>query len=166
MEINFKFLTAILVIVLIGLFVYNLGNSSADSLTGNVIAEKSVLKDGFQEINMDVSNSGYSPKSFILKKGIPVKWSVNVKQLTGCNSELIVNDYKIDKNLQQGINTIEFTPDNNGVVTFSCRMGMLRGSFIVTESGTASQEQIAAAVPKAGGSCGAGSGGCGCGGAR
>ncbi len=42
---------------------------------------------------------------------------------------------------------------------------MLRGSFIVTETGTASQEQVKAATPPKGMQCGGGSGGgCGCGG--
>ena len=114
---------------------------------------------------MDVDASGYSPSSFVLKKGVPVKWNVNVKQLTGCNSELVLNDYGIDENLKSGLNVIEFTPDKSGTIRFSCGMGMIRGSFIVTDTGTASKEQVKSATPKSGGSCsmGSGGGGCGCG---
>lgn len=120
---------------------------------------------GIQEINMDVGASGYSPNSFVLKKGVPVKWNVNVKQLTGCNSELVSNEYKINARLKNGLNTFEFTPTKTGTVTFSCGMGMLRGSFIVTEDGTASNEQVKSATPPAGHTCGGGGGGCGgCGG--
>ncbi len=124
-----------------------------------------VIKNGVQEVNMDVGAGGYSPNSFVLKKGIPVKWNVNVKQLTGCNSELVSNEYNIDAKLKSGLNVFEFTPDKIGTFQFSCGMGMLKGSFIVTETGTASQEQVKANTPAAGMQCGGSSGGgCGCGG--
>ncbi|MEK6859744.1 MAG: sulfite exporter TauE/SafE family protein, partial [Nanoarchaeota archaeon] len=124
-----------------------------------------VLNNGIQEVNMNVDASGYSPNSFVLKKGVLVKWNVNVKQLTGCNSELILNQYGISKNLKQGLNVIEFTPDKDGTISFSCGMGMLRGSFIVTETGTATQQEVTAATPAKGMQCGgSGGGGCGCGG--
>ncbi len=125
-------------------------------------AGNSNIVNGVQEINMDVDASGYSPNSFVIKKGVPTKWNVNVKQLTGCNSELVVNDYNINKNLKQGLNIIEFTPDKTGTVRFSCGMGMLRGSFIVTDIGTATNEEIKAAAQPTGMQCGGGGGGCGC----
>ncbi|MDP2924806.1 MAG: sulfite exporter TauE/SafE family protein [Nanoarchaeota archaeon] len=169
-------ISAVIVLIL-GLIMLNRGLSMIGSpysfsavksrLTGNSIVggAGAVLTNGVQEVNMDVSGSGYSPNSFVIKKGVPVKWNVNVKQLTGCNQELVLNKYGIDKNLKQGLNVIEFTPDKEGTITFSCGMGMLKGSFIVTESGTASQEQVKAATPPKGMQCGGSSGGgCGCGG--
>jgi plastocyanin domain-containing protein len=124
---------------------------------------------------MEVTRSGWTPNSFSLKKGVPVKWLINVKELTGCNNEIIVRDYDLDIKLKQGLNTIEFTPDKIGTIRWSCWMGMIPGSFIVTEDGTATQSQITGAAVKSGGgscggscgspSCGAASGGgCGCGG--
>ncbi len=137
----------------------NINQASVGSNTGVTI------NNGIQEVNMDVGAGGYSPNSFVLKKGVPVKWNVNVKQLTGCNSELVMNDYNIDARLKQGINVFEFTPDKTGTIRFSCGMGMIRGSFIVTETGAASQEEIKANIPAAGMQCGGSSGGgCGCGG--
>jgi len=75
------------------------------------------------------------------------------------------------------MNVVEFTPDKKGTVRWSCWMGMIPGSFVVTESGSASAQEVASAVPSGGGcsgganggSCGSptcsGStgGGCGCG---
>jgi len=175
-------ISAIIVLVL-GLIMLNRGLAltgslfSYDSIKTKIIGgtggEGAVLKGNIQEINMEVLASGYSPNSFVLKKGIPVKWNVNVKQLTGCNSELVMGDYNIDVRLKQGLNVIEFTPDKTGTIRFSCGMGMLRGSFVVTETGTASQEEVKASAPAAGGSCSMGAGGscggscgvgCGCGG--
>jgi uncharacterized membrane protein YgcG len=190
--------SAIIVLVL-GLIMINRGLSlTGSTLTFDSIKEKIIgpinnpvigsndnvkVVNGFQEVNMEVSGAGYSPNSFVIKKGVPVKWNVNVKELTGCNQELVLNQYKIDKNLKTGLNVIEFTPDKTGTIPFSCGMGMLRGSFIVTESGTASSEEVKAATPAkgmqcgmggsggcggSGGSCGgsSGGGGCGCGGSK
>ena len=123
------------------------------------------IVDGYQIVNMDVDASGYSPNSFVVKLGVPVRWNVNVKQLTSCNQELVLNQYGIDRNLKKGLNVIEFTPNKEGTLAFSCGMGMLRGSFVVTNSGQATQSQIqAASAPSSGGmTCGMKSGGgCGC----
>ncbi len=169
---------AAVIVLVLGLIMINRGlvvlgspyslSAIESKIAGNPTAGGTgpVIINGVQEVNMDVSASGYSPNSFVLKKGVPVKWNVNVKQLTGCNRELILNQYGINRNLKEGLNVIEFTPDKTGTIPFSCGMGMLRGSFIVTESGTASQEQVkAAATVPSGGSCnmGANGGGCGCG---
>lgn len=95
-----------------------------------------------QIVDMDVGAGGYSPNSFVLKKGVPVKWNVNLKQLNGCNSELVMNDYNVDARLKKGINVFEFTPDKTGTIRFSCGMGMIRGSFIVTETGLNDNQDI------------------------
>ncbi|VVB77773.1 putative copper-exporting P-type ATPase A [uncultured archaeon] len=170
-------ISAIIVLIL-GLVMLNRGLAMIGSpysfsaiqskLAGNPVnsgTTSPVLTNGVQEINMDVDASGYHPNSFVIKNGVPVKWNINVKQLTSCNQELVLNQYGIDKNLKEGSNIIEFTPDKEGTITFTCGMGMLHGNFIVTESGTASQKQVEAATPKSGGSCSMGSsgGGCGCG---
>ena len=131
-------------------------------ITGVESSSASVINNGVQEINMEVSASGYSPNSFVLKKGVPAKWNVNVPQLFSCTNELIMNAYGIDVHLKQGLNVVEFTPDKIGTIQFTCGMGMLRGSFIVTETGTASQEEVKVAAPSAGASCSMGGGGCGC----
>jgi uncharacterized protein len=122
-----------------------------------------IIQNGVQEITMNVDASGYTPNSFVLKKGVPVKWNVNVKQLTGCNSELVSNEYKININLKQGSNVVEFTPTKTGTFSFTCGMGMLHGSFIVTDTGQASQQQVKAATPPSGMQCGGSGGSCGCG---
>jgi sulfite exporter TauE/SafE/copper chaperone CopZ len=159
-------IAAILVLIL-GIIMLNrgltvLGSSvSFDSIKGEIIGrgitESAVLINGYQEIDMEVTRSGWQPNSFVLKKGVPVKWNINVKELTGCNNEIIVKDYNLNFKLKSGLNVIEFTPDKTGTVRWSCWMGMIPGSFVVTETGQASQQEIAQATPKS-------SGGCGCGG--
>ncbi|NQT49575.1 sulfite exporter TauE/SafE family protein [Candidatus Kuenenbacteria bacterium] len=122
-----------------------------------------------QEVVMTVDYSGYSPNVFTIKKGIPVKWTINVKQMTGCTNEIIVPDLGIKKKLQYGENIIQFTPTKVGNLSFSCWMGMVRGKFIVTNGGNQSTaNSIAPAAYQDSGlntTCGASTGGgCGCGG--
>ena len=175
--------SAIIVLVL-GLIMLNRGLTVLGSpISYDIIKEKvvgrgitgnAVLKDGYQEIHMEVNRYGWEPSSFVLKKGVPVKWLINVKELTGCNNEIIVRDYNLDIKLKKGLNTVEFTPTKTGTIRWSCWMGMIPGSFIVTETGSASQQEIASATPTGGGSCGgscgspscgaATGGSCGCGG--
>lgn len=144
--------------------ILGIGGTGAVNFANNNV----VVVNGVQEVSMDVDSSGYSPSSFVLKVGVPVKWKVNVKQLTGCNEELVMNAYGIDKHLQTGLNIIEFTPAKVGTISFTCGMGMLRGSFIVTENGQATQAQITGAATKSssGSTCGMSSGSCGCGGMK
>lgn len=134
----------------------NIGGVSA----GATAAGAAVLEGDFQVINMEVTRYGWTPDTFTLKKGVPVKWNIDVKELTGCNNEIIVRDYDIDAKLKKGMNVVEFLPDETGTVRWSCWMGMIPGTFIVTDDGLASDTQlkeVAASAP-AGGGCGCGGG--------
>ena len=149
------------------------GVGSGASVTGGI-----VMEGGYQIINMEVDRYGWSPDKFTLQKDIPVKWVINVKELTGCNNAIQAPKLGLNFDLKEGKQTIEFTPTETGVIPWSCWMGMIPGTFIVTEDGVASSSQVAEAVSSvasSGGSCGGGStcgsagscgGGCGggCGG--
>lgn len=173
---NILKIAAVLVLIL-GLIMLNRGlvvlgsDYSFDAIVANIggvsASSAAVLSGDYQVINMEVTREGWSPDTFTLKKGISVKWNIDVKELTGCNNEIIVRDYGLDVKLKEGMNVIEFTPDKAGTIRWSCWMGMIPGVFIVTEDGVASTNQLkeASNIAAAGGTCGAGgSGGCGCGG--
>lgn len=116
-----------------------------------------------QVINMTVDRYGYSPNSFVLKKGVKTRWVINAKELTGCNKEIKVPDYSLTIKLQAGENEVEFTPEKTGVVRWSCWMGMIQGSFTVVEdpgNQTQINNAVASAPPvKKSGGCGCGGGG-------
>jgi len=143
----------------------NTQNPAAQAASKNT----AVQKDGYQEIYMDVTSRGWSPDKFILKKGVPVKWIINGKQLNGCNNGIQVPKYGLNFQIKQGEQTIEFTPTESGVVSWSCWMGMIQGTFVVVDdiNSQAAQTQINSAnsaPAKSGGGCGGGGGGgCGCG---
>ncbi len=85
----------------------------------------------YQEIRMEVNRNGYVPNTFTLKKGVPVKWIINGKVLTGCNNAIQVPALGMQFDIKKGEQIIEFTPKEAGTIRWSCWMGMIQGSFIV-----------------------------------
>lgn len=89
------------------------------------------LVDGVQVIKMSVDYGGYEPNHFTLRAGIPVRWEVDATNAGGCLGVLVSRGLGVQQVLNQGMNTIAFTPQTPGEVGFSCSMGMYRGSFTV-----------------------------------
>ena len=86
-------------------------------------------KPELQKINSSMSYNSYD--SITVKAGIPVRWNLKVPEgiLTGCNNAIIIPQYGIEKELQEGDNIIEFMPKETGNVPFSCWMGMIRSEI-------------------------------------
>jgi len=135
--------SAILVIVL-GVFMF----SNGMSLSGYQLSMPSIgfsnntseattafaeTIDGVQIVTTQLTSEGYQPIS--VKAGIPVKWTIQAtdQDITGCNNTIIIPAYNIEKPLEPGDNTIEFTPSESGTIPFSCWMGMINSQINVTE---------------------------------
>lgn len=86
-----------------------------------------------QIVRMDLTFGGYSPNTLRVKKGLPVRWIINVKQMFNCTNEILLPEYNIRRKLNYGENIIEFTPTKIGEVPFSCGMRMVWGKFVVYE---------------------------------
>jgi sulfite exporter TauE/SafE/copper chaperone CopZ len=101
--------------------------SLAPSQGGSVAVAKIV--GGYQEVRTTVESGDYHP--FIVQEGIPVRWIVNAKaaDLNGCNNPLTVPQYGIRKQLVPGDNLIEFTPDKDGTISYTCWMGMISSTI-------------------------------------
>lgn len=97
-----------------------------------------------QVIRMTVEAGGYRPNRFVLKRGVPVRWIIEGKQLTGCNRVILVPALDLEIELKPGTQVIEFTPEKPGTIPWSCWMGMLHGEFIVVDG---EAEQAAAVRP-------------------
>lgn len=82
---------------------------------------------------MTVDRHGWTPNTFTLKKGNPVRWKIDAKEITYCNETIVVPDYDLMIKLQKGEQTVEFTPSENGEISWSCWMDMIPGKFIVIE---------------------------------
>lgn len=132
-------------------------NSQAVGSSGANIS-KATLKDGIQTINMTADGRGYTPNVLYVKKGVPVKWIIDGKQITSCNNAIVVPSLNIKQQLNNGENVIEFTPTDKDL-NFSCWMGMIRGVIKVVDNlDTVDTSKSDPSLPPAGG------GGC-CGGA-
>ena len=142
------------------------------SATGEDVTGDVIMDNGFQVIRMNVTRYGWEPDKFVLKTGVPVKWIIDGQEITGCNNAIQVPKLGLEFDIKKGEQTIEFTPDSEGIIPWSCWMGMIPGTFIVKEDidldniDEVKKELETAPTPKPAGSCGGscgGGGGCGCG---
>lgn len=91
------------------------------------------IEGGKQVVRMTEDSFGYSPNSFVIKKGIPVKWIIDAKNIYSCASSLVSRELKLSTVLKKGENVFEFIPPDVDTISFSCSMGMYRGKFIVID---------------------------------
>lgn len=98
---------------------------------GNYV--KTTIKGDYQEIDFDLEYDNY--KDIIVQKGIPVKIIINASKdkLTGCNNEIIINEYGIKKKLEVGENIIEFTPKDTKTISYTCWMNMIKNNIKVID---------------------------------
>ncbi|RJO59812.1 hypothetical protein C4546_00025 [Candidatus Parcubacteria bacterium] len=108
-------------------------NSATQSSAG---ADTNVVFDGqTQVVKTKFTPSGYSPETFTVKAGIPVRWEIDGAGYGGgCRSYFQVPKYKVGTYIKEGVNVVEFTPTEAGRVSFSCGMGMYQGNFNVINS--------------------------------
>ena len=132
--------TLIGVFVLVG-FVFLaivIGFSSAPSPTiypnnnSNNATEFVPEQNGFQIINLAFSGYNYSPDTFNVKVGKPVRIIADLKTLTGCYQSFTIPSINVKKVFSPSNNTVEFTPTQKGTYDFSCYMGMGRGKIIAS----------------------------------
>jgi len=97
-----------------------------------------VMENGVQVVRMKELASGYSPNSFTIQKGVPVKWIIDATAPFSCAASLTMPKFNIRKNLVKGENIIEFTPAEAGRIPFSCSMGMYTGVFNVVDKNSPS----------------------------
>lgn len=101
-------------------------------LKNNTNIKKNIkLINGKQEIRMIVDSRGYYPDYFQVKKNIPVRWIIEGKNVLGCQGYLVVPKIGISQVLKEGENVFEFIPKEEGVISFSCGMGMYKGKIEV-----------------------------------
>ncbi|MCR4278844.1 MAG: sulfite exporter TauE/SafE family protein [bacterium] len=89
---------------------------------------------GKQFIQMEITEYGtYSPDVLTVVQGTPVEWSIFGGKYLGCANTLVLPAFGVNTYIKSGINTVRFTPTKAGRFTFSCSMGMIRGTMIVTK---------------------------------
>ena len=135
---------AVLVVVL-GLSMISQGSalSGIDSKVAGVFSKpketeevqaklnETVEKDGVQYVS-SVLESGKYP-DITIKAGEPVVWEIEADKgsINGCNYKILLQDFDMEYTFSEGENVIEFTPEKEGVYTYSCWMGMITGKIYV-----------------------------------
>ena len=141
-KISSQFITKIVkvsgvLVIILGIIMFNRGLTNLGAgfipASSNSGDNGTQIINGYQEVKMDLGNFGYEPNVLYVKKGVPVRWVINVKQMSGCTSAIRLDDYGIYKQLSYGENIIEFTPNKLGETKFSCGMRMVWGKFVVND---------------------------------
>ncbi len=101
------------------------GNSNSASV--NEIGQDASV----QIVRMSITDWGFKPNQIKIKSGVPVRFVITGEYVSGCTNKIIIPSLGISKNIARGENIIEFTPQNPGIIPFSCWMGMVRGQFLV-----------------------------------
>ena len=85
-----------------------------------------------QRVTINLTNQGYRPESFRLKKGIRAYVTFIRRTNDSCGEVIVIPAYGIRRTLpfNQPL-TVTFTPRQNGTFDFTCGMDMLRGQIIV-----------------------------------
>lgn len=91
------------------------------------------IQAGYQVIYMEVEPNAYIPATFTLHKNLPVKWIINVRKVSTCNRQIVIPSLSMTIDLKSGLQMVEFVPEQTGVISWSCYMGMIPGTFIVMD---------------------------------
>ncbi len=91
------------------------------------------IQGSHQVIYTEVTANAYVPSEYTLHNNVPVKWIINVKEWSACNRQIIVSALSLVIDLKPGLQMVEFTPQETGVIGWSCYMGMIPGAFIVKD---------------------------------
>ena len=144
-------------VVLIAGFVFI---KSGSSVTENVLAGNQET----QIVKLSVENGNYVITPSQLKKDVPVRIEADVSTMPGCSKAVVISAFNARKNLKDGDNALEFTPNKAGTFNIACAMNMYQGTFTVLESDGSKPSYVEQKLA-AGSSCGMNNGGgCGCGG--
>lgn len=85
-----------------------------------------------QSVRINLTESGYQPSSFRLKKGVPARVTFIRKTEDECGEEIVIPAYNIRRFLPVGKAVlVRFTPKKTGTFGFACGMDMLHGKLIV-----------------------------------
>jgi plastocyanin len=100
---------------------------AATELSSNV-----TLDGDIQVLRTTQVADGYEPADAVVYAGREVRWELESEALT-CASTIQSADIGIDVALTPGPNVVTFTPDEPGVLRYSCFMGMYTGTITVIE---------------------------------
>lgn len=150
-KLSFKFiyiwsLVSIFLLVTSMIFPFSINTNSTNSISNNQISQlpvsfqdsvkeevkEATIKGDYQEIDLQISASKYSPNTIIAKKDILLKINLYADENAGCAREIIFPEFNIDKIVPAGgKETLEILPTKAGEFNFRCSMDMIKGKLII-----------------------------------
>ena len=120
---------AVVLIIGAGFVSQRLARNNAVGSGGSTVR----IVNGVQLVDSTLAPGQYP--TIMVQSGMPVRWIIDAPEgsVNGCNYRAIIREYGIEHDFTEGENIIEFTPTATGTVPYSCWMGMIQGSIIVTE---------------------------------
>ncbi len=111
---------------------YSLGRIYTVLRTPTAPAITVPLEGGIQRATIDIVNSGYLPRKFVVKAGLPVELKVSSGEVYTCASAFTLKAFGINAYISPNTNQVfTFTPTKKGLYTFACSMGMYSGTMEV-----------------------------------
>jgi len=87
-------------------------------------------RDGKGRIEIAVTQDGFSPDEAIVQVGRPVTLVVTRKVDATCATEIVIEDYGIEKPLPKDQPVeVTFTPTKPGTIRYACAMDMIAGEL-------------------------------------
>ena len=104
------------------------GADGAFALVTNVVEAHT------RTIKIKVDKNGFSPASIEVEAGHKLNLVFNRVDKNNCGNVVVFPKLKIRKNLLVGKDVIvSLTPTEAGNITFTCGMGMMKGSLVVSD---------------------------------
>ena len=100
-----------------------------------------MVRGDVQYVRSELEFGGYP--AITVQAGIPVEWTIHADEtrINSCNNEIYIPALDLSVPLEPGDNVIRFTPEESGVIPYTCWMGMIRSSIYVTDA-TAEAELV------------------------
>ena len=97
------------------------------------VANSSIDIGGVQIVESELTPGKYP--EITVQAGMPVHWNIHAKKssINGCNYMIVCKDLGLEYEFREGSNIIEFTPESEGDISYSCWIGMIYGNIHVTQ---------------------------------
>ena len=101
---------------------------------GALVFETTAVEAHTRTVKIKVDNNGFSPSSIDAEAGHKLNLVFNRADKNNCGSVVVFPKKKIRKSLRVGKDVVvSITPTQSGQLTFTCGMGMYKGSIVVSE---------------------------------
>ena len=101
---------------------------------GAFVVVTNVVEAHTRTVKITVNKNGFSPASIEVEAGHKLNLVFNRADKNNCGSTVVLPKYKIRKALPVGKDVIvSITPTAAGNISFTCGMGMYKGSIVVSE---------------------------------